>query len=182
MGTMISSFWRQELGKALCSSVSSVDSDKISNSCSNEGVLASQVPFMAPTLTPSTFDLPSICYYTHASGSDTPYDWNYTVVPQTHLNGRTFPTPRGRILGGSSSISECTCSGNAEGGKLRVMNVLDYMIHHYGSSEDYDRLARITGDSGWAWKNMKRYIDRVGPNNSCNEHRSQTFSFSTKNL
>ncbi|RXW12904.1 hypothetical protein EST38_g12951 [Candolleomyces aberdarensis] len=107
---------------------------------SEEGVPASQVPLMAPTLTPSTLDLPSICYNAHASGSDTPYDWNYTVVPQTHLNGRTFPVARGRILGGSSSVN--------------------YMVHHYGSSEDYDRLARITGDPGWAWRNMRRYIDR----------------------
>ncbi|KAF5337359.1 hypothetical protein D9611_002938 [Ephemerocybe angulata] len=36
----------------------------------------------------------------------------------------------------------------------------NYMSHHYGSSEDYDRLARITGDSGWSWNNMKQYIKR----------------------
>ncbi|RXW19853.1 hypothetical protein EST38_g5995 [Candolleomyces aberdarensis] len=90
---------------------------------SNEGVLAAQVPFMGPTLTPNT-----------------PYDWNYTVTPQTHLNGRTFPFPRGRILGGSSSVN--------------------YLVHQYGSSADYDRLARITGDPGWAWRNLRRYIDR----------------------
>ncbi|KAJ2920934.1 hypothetical protein H1R20_g16161, partial [Candolleomyces eurysporus] len=29
-----------------------------------------------------------------------PYDWNYTTVPQPGLNGRTLPYPRGRVLGG----------------------------------------------------------------------------------
>ena len=37
---------------------------------------------------------------------DTPYDWNYTVVPQKGMHGRTFSYPRGRLLGGSSSASE----------------------------------------------------------------------------
>jgi choline dehydrogenase-like flavoprotein len=56
---------------------------------SNEGVLASQIPFLAPTLTP-----------------DTLYDWNYTTTAQPGFNGRSIPYPRGRILGGSSSVSE----------------------------------------------------------------------------
>ena len=37
---------------------------------------------------------------------DTPYDWNYTVTPQKGLNRRTFPYNRGKILGGSSSVSK----------------------------------------------------------------------------
>ncbi|KAH6896413.1 hypothetical protein BKA70DRAFT_1198967 [Coprinopsis sp. MPI-PUGE-AT-0042] len=90
---------------------------------SNEGVLPIQVPFLGPTLAPNT-----------------PFDWNYTVTPQEGLNGRTFPFPRGRVLGGSSSIN--------------------YMVHQYGSSEDYDKLAALTGDSGWSWDNMKQYITR----------------------
>lgn len=57
--------------------------------CRNEGVLASQIPFLAPTLTP-----------------DTPYDWNYTTTAQPGFNGRSIPYPRGRILGGSSSVSK----------------------------------------------------------------------------
>ncbi|KAH6888359.1 hypothetical protein BKA70DRAFT_1409386 [Coprinopsis sp. MPI-PUGE-AT-0042] len=90
---------------------------------SHEGVLPIQVPFLGPTLAPNT-----------------PYDWNYTVTPQEGLNGRTFPLPRGRVLGGSSSIN--------------------YMVHQYGSSEDYDKMAALTGDSGWSWNNMKKFITR----------------------
>jgi hypothetical protein len=55
----------------------------------NEGVLASQIPFLAPTLTPNTL-----------------YDWNYTTTAQPGFNGRSIPYPRGRILGGSSSVSK----------------------------------------------------------------------------
>jgi choline dehydrogenase-like flavoprotein len=56
---------------------------------SNEGVLASQIPLLAPTLTPNTL-----------------YDWNYTTTAQPGLNGRSVSYPRGRILGGSSSVSK----------------------------------------------------------------------------
>ncbi|KAF9528605.1 hypothetical protein CPB83DRAFT_853938 [Crepidotus variabilis] len=69
---------------------------------------------------------------------NTMYDWNYTVVPQVGLNNRQFPQPRGRLLGGSSSAN--------------------YMIHHFGSSDDYDRLVKMTGDSNWSWTNMKKYV------------------------
>ena len=55
----------------------------------NEGVLASQIPFLAPTLTPYTL-----------------YDWNYTTTTQPGFNGRSIPYPRGRLLGGSSSVSK----------------------------------------------------------------------------
>lgn len=32
-------------------------------------------------------------------------DWAYTSVPQSHLNGRTIYTPRGKAVGGSSAIN-----------------------------------------------------------------------------
>ena len=54
---------------------------------SDSGVLAIHVPYLAYTLQPNTA-----------------YDWNYTTTPQSGLNGRTIPYPRGRVLGGSSSI------------------------------------------------------------------------------
>ena len=55
---------------------------------SNEGGLASEIPFLAPTLTPNTL-----------------YDWNYTTTAQPGFYDRSIPYPRGRILGGSSSVS-----------------------------------------------------------------------------
>ncbi|KAF4616043.1 hypothetical protein D9613_011414 [Agrocybe pediades] len=88
---------------------------------SDENVLPVIVPFLGPTATPNT-----------------PFDWNYTVTPQTNLDNRAFPYPRGKILGGCSTVN--------------------YMTHHYGSSDDYDKLARDTGDAGWSWNNMQKYI------------------------
>ncbi|RDB17146.1 Pyranose dehydrogenase 3 [Hypsizygus marmoreus] len=70
----------------------------------------------------------------------TEWDWNYTTTPQAALNDRTFPFQRGYVLGGSSSVNT--------------------MTYTRGSSDDYDRYARVTGDSGWSWKNVQKYLRR----------------------
>ena len=44
--------------------------------------------------------------------------------------------------------------------------LLDYMVHQVGSSEDYDKLARDTGDSSWSWKNIRKFIFVVSPSGS----------------
>ncbi|KAF8170084.1 hypothetical protein BJ912DRAFT_1025458 [Pholiota molesta] len=90
---------------------------------SDQGVLAAIAPFLGPTLTPNT-----------------PFDWNYTVTPQEGMQNRSFPYPRGKLLGGSSSAN--------------------YLIHQYGSTEDWDRYARVTKDSGWAWKNIRQFVKK----------------------
>lgn len=54
---------------------------------SNQNVLDSEVPLLA-------FGL-----------AGTINDWNYTTVPQAGLNNRTVAYTRGRMLGGSSSVS-----------------------------------------------------------------------------
>ncbi|KAF9530999.1 hypothetical protein CPB83DRAFT_892268 [Crepidotus variabilis] len=87
---------------------------------------------------------------------NTPYDWNYTVAPQVGLNNRQFALPRGRLLGGSSSAN--------------------YMVHHFGSSDDYDKLASLTGDNGWSWANMKKYIfkhEKIVPPNDGHDTTGQ---------
>lgn len=56
---------------------------------SDEGVLGIEVPLLATGLQPNTV-----------------YDWNYTTTSQPGLGGRNVVYPRGRVLGGSSSISE----------------------------------------------------------------------------
>ncbi|KAJ2989731.1 hypothetical protein NUW54_g8689 [Trametes sanguinea] len=35
-----------------------------------------------------------------------PFDWNYTMVPQPGLDGRAFPFSRGKVLGGCTTTSE----------------------------------------------------------------------------
>ncbi|PPQ71985.1 hypothetical protein CVT26_007141 [Gymnopilus dilepis] len=71
---------------------------------------------------------------------NTPYDYNYTVTPQVGLDQRTFAYPRGRLLGGSSSAN--------------------YLFHQYGTFEDWNELASITGDSEWSWNNIQKYVQK----------------------
>jgi choline dehydrogenase len=61
-------------------------------------------------------------------------DWCFRTVAEAGLNGRSIGYPRGRVLGGSSSINAMLC--------LR------------GQARDYDEWAALTGDSGWAWRNV----------------------------
>ncbi|KAJ7020242.1 aryl-alcohol oxidase-like protein [Mycena alexandri] len=71
-------------------------------------------------------------------GIGTTIDWNYTTTNQAGLNGRAIPYPRGFVMGGSSSINS--------------------MIYFRGPSEDFDRLAAASGDPGWSWENLQRFI------------------------
>ncbi|KAL4257348.1 GMC oxidoreductase family protein [Pleurotus pulmonarius] len=57
---------------------------------SNEGVLASIVPFLGVSL------------------PNTEVDWNFTATPQESMFNRTFHYARGHVLGGSSSINLLT--------------------------------------------------------------------------
>src|SRR5450830_977880 len=61
-------------------------------------------------------------------------DWLYSTEPDAGLNGRTLRYPRGKTLGGSSSING--------------------MIYMRGQSRDYDQWAALTGDDGWRWQNV----------------------------
>lgn len=65
-------------------------------------------------------------------------DWNYTTEPMPGLGGRNMDYPEGHILGGTSCIN-----GQA---------------YTRGSSDDYDRYAKITGDLGWSWDNLQQYF------------------------
>jgi choline dehydrogenase len=58
-------------------------------------------------------------------------DWLYTTEPDPGLNGRSLRYPRGKTLGGSSSING--------------------MIYMRGQSRDYDQWAALTGDDTWRW-------------------------------
>lgn len=61
-------------------------------------------------------------------------DWLYNTEPDTGLNGRTLRYPRGKTLGGCSSING--------------------MIYMRGQARDYDNWAALTGDSSWSWENV----------------------------
>ncbi|HEX6722035.1 MAG TPA: GMC family oxidoreductase N-terminal domain-containing protein, partial [Burkholderiaceae bacterium] len=61
-------------------------------------------------------------------------DWCYKTAEEPGLNGRSINYPRGRVLGGSSSINA--------------------MLYLRGQARDYDEWARLSGDSSWAWQNV----------------------------
>jgi choline dehydrogenase len=67
-------------------------------------------------------------------------DWLYFTEPDPGLNGRKLRYPRGRVLGGCSSING--------------------MIYMRGQSRDYDGWARLTGDDHWRWDACLPYFKR----------------------
>jgi choline dehydrogenase len=58
-------------------------------------------------------------------------DWLYQTEADPGLNGRRLRYPRGKVLGGCSSING--------------------MIYMRGQSRDYDQWAALTGDDAWGW-------------------------------
>ncbi len=58
-------------------------------------------------------------------------DWLYQTEPDAGLNGRVLRYPRGKVLGGSSSING--------------------MIYMRGQARDYDAWAEQLGDAAWCW-------------------------------
>ena len=65
-------------------------------------------------------------------------DWLYQTEPDAGLNGRALRYPRGKTLGGCSSING--------------------MIYMRGQARDYDQWAQLTGDDSWTWKNSLPYF------------------------
>lgn len=59
-------------------------------------------------------------------------DWLFTTQPDPGLNGRTLRYPRGKTLGGCSSING--------------------MIYMRGQARDYDHWAELTGEPEWSWQ------------------------------
>jgi choline dehydrogenase len=65
-------------------------------------------------------------------------DWLYQTQPDAGLNGRQLRYPRGKVLGGCSSING--------------------MIYMRGQSRDYDQWAQLSGDARWRWDNSLPYF------------------------
>jgi choline dehydrogenase len=66
-------------------------------------------------------------------------DWNYRTAPQAGLNGRRLYWPRGRTLGGSSSINA--------------------MVYIRGVPGDYNEWASL-GATGWDWESVFPYFKK----------------------
>jgi len=68
------------------------------------------------------------------------YDWGFHTEPEPHLGGRVLATPRGKVLGGSSSING--------------------MVYVRGHPGDFDHWAE-SGAEGWAWADVAPYFVRM---------------------
>lgn len=68
------------------------------------------------------------------------YDWGLKSEPEPHLGGRRLATPRGKVIGGSSSING--------------------MIYVRGHARDFDHWAE-TGAQGWAYADVLPYFKRM---------------------
>jgi choline dehydrogenase len=71
-------------------------------------------------------------------------NWDYYTEPEPQLDNRRLWWPRGRVLGGSSSINA--------------------MCYIRGDARDYDEWARLSGDECWSWKNVLPYFRRAEGN------------------
>ena len=68
------------------------------------------------------------------------FNWQYATEPEPHLGGRSIEHPRGRVLGGSSSING--------------------MMYIRGHARDYDRWAQ-SGCRGWSYADALPYFKRA---------------------
>lgn len=68
------------------------------------------------------------------------YDWGFQSEPEPHLGGRRLATPRGKVIGGSSSING--------------------MVYVRGHACDYDTWAEM-GATGWSYADVLPYFKRM---------------------
>src|SRR5271155_2665102 len=68
------------------------------------------------------------------------YNWFYHTEPEPHLNGRRMHTPRGKVLGGSSSING--------------------LVYIRGNPKDFDDWD-AHGAAGWAYRDVLPYFKRA---------------------
>ena len=64
-------------------------------------------------------------------------DWGFRTAPDPGLNGRSLQYPRGKVLGGCSSING--------------------MIYMRGQARDYDQWRQL-GNPGWSWDDVLPYF------------------------
>ncbi|SDA63757.1 choline dehydrogenase [Mesorhizobium qingshengii] len=68
------------------------------------------------------------------------YDWGFASEPEPHLGGRVLATPRGKVIGGSSSING--------------------MVYVRGHARDFDHWAE-EGATGWGFADVLPYFKRM---------------------
>jgi choline dehydrogenase len=68
------------------------------------------------------------------------YNWGFETEPEPHLDGRRLATPRGKVIGGSSSING--------------------MVYVRGHARDFDTWEEM-GARGWGFRHVQPYFKRM---------------------
>ena len=68
------------------------------------------------------------------------YNWGFETDPEPHLGGRRLATPRGKVVGGSSSING--------------------MVYVRGHARDFDTWEEM-GAKGWGFRHVQPYFKRM---------------------
>ena len=68
-------------------------------------------------------------------------DWCYRTEPEKELANRILNWPRGKVIGGSSSING--------------------LLYVRGQPEDFDNWAYEQGNKGWAWNDVLPYFKKL---------------------
>ncbi|MGZ3347002.1 MAG: GMC family oxidoreductase, partial [Caulobacteraceae bacterium] len=79
-----------------------------------------------------------------AAIADPALGWGYSTAPQEAANGKTVPLPRGRVIGGSSSING--------------------MVYFRGHPRDFDDWSSVHGATGWSYDELLPYFKRSEAN------------------
>jgi choline dehydrogenase len=81
-------------------------------------------------------------------GDKSPFNWAYETVPQKHCNDRRMYWPRGKTLGGSSSINA--------------------MLYVRGNAWDYDHWRQL-GNEGWSYNDVLPFFKKAEHNERYND-------------
>lgn len=89
-------------------------------------------------------------------------DWCYKTEPDPGLNGRSIEWPRGKVLGGSSSLNG--------------------LLYVRGQAQDYDRWRQM-GNTGWGWDDVLPLFKRSENNErGADDHHGDAGPLSVSNM
>ncbi|MDC1275216.1 choline dehydrogenase [Ascidiaceihabitans sp.] len=89
-------------------------------------------------------------------------DWCYKTEPDAGLNGRSIEWPRGKVLGGSSSLNG--------------------LLYVRGQAQDYDRWAQM-GNAGWSWDDVLPLFKKAENNErGANDYHGDDGPLSVSNM
>ncbi|MGY4879625.1 GMC family oxidoreductase [Vreelandella aquamarina] len=138
-------------GSAGCVLANRLSADRNTRVCLVEAGVCDRNPFIH-------MPLPGMALLAHTKK----LNWNYKTVPEPALNGRRLYWPRGKVLGGSSSVNA--------------------MIYARGHSADYDSWAAAAGPA-WSWERVRTLFLRMEGNTALSDlHHNTEGPLSVSNL